>query len=302
VTEDISAARVSTSTYFRQLFKLMRPTQWWKNGFVLVGLFFGHAWSDPQLLTQALVGMVAFCLVSSSVYILNDILDREADRLHPKKKYRPIASGTIPVTTAAYIGIALFIFGTVLAWWVSWIALGLIVFYAGLNIAYSAVLKHVVIIDAFVISAGFMIRVLVGTLGIGIIPSQWMLLCTTMVTLFLAFTKRRAEFILVAQHQEQGRKVLSQYSPELLDSLIGITAACTILSYSLYTTSADTIRLHHTNYLIFTVPIVAYGIFRYLYLLHRWNAGENPAQELLADPHMLGTVVAWALLTVFLIY
>lgn len=280
----------------------MRPTQWWKNGFVLVGLFFGHAWDDMLTVSHAILAMVAFCFVSSSVYILNDILDCEADRMHPKKRYRPIASGAVALTTAAYVGTALFVSGIALAWSVSWVAVSLMILYAGLNIAYSATLKHVVIVDAFVISAGFLIRVLVGTLGIGIAPSQWMLLCTMMVTLFLAFTKRRAEFLLVAGHQEQGRKVLSQYSPELLDSLIGVTAACTILSYGLYTTSMDTIRLHHTQNLIFTVPVVAYGIFRYLYLLHRWNAGENPAQELLADPHMIGTVITWLALTIYLIY
>lgn len=281
--------------------RLMRPFQWWKNGFVFVGVFFGHGWNQPIVLWHAIWCAIAFCLVSSGVYIINDIIDAEADRIHPKKRNRPIAAGEVPIGTAAVLGIFLWMTGFGLALGVSWTALSILVFYCVLNFAYSVKLKHVVIVDAFAISLGFILRVLAGTLGIGIPPSQWLVLCTIMVTLFLAFTKRRAEYIIMRESHETSRKVLSQYTPELLDSLIGITAACTILSYSLYTTNPETIRIHHSPNLIATVPLVSYGIFRYLYLLHKWHAGENPAKELLKDRHIVFIAIAWVALTLYLI-
>lgn len=292
----------SMLSYARQILRLMRPFQWWKNGFVFVGLFFGHGWVNSDLLIRAIICTLAFCFVSSGVYALNDIIDREADRHHPKKKNRPIAAGRISVSAAILLVAVLWVTGSIMAWWVSWTALALVVFYSLMNIAYSFRLKHVVIVDAFVIATGFILRVLAGTLGIGIPPSQWLLLCTIMVTLFLAFTKRRAEWLVMAEtHETTGRKVLTQYTPELLDSLICITAASTILSYSLYTTNPETIRIHETTNLIATVPLVTYGIFRYMYLLHRWRAGENPAQELLRDKHMVVTAIIWVVVTVWLI-
>ncbi|MDP1835774.1 MAG: decaprenyl-phosphate phosphoribosyltransferase [Chlamydiales bacterium] len=292
---------MSSLSYVRQLIRLMRPFQWWKNGFVFVGLFFGHAWTQPHILWSSLLCAFAFCLVSSGVYVINDIMDVEADRNHPKKRLRPIAAGTVSVQAASILAAILWTVGFAAAWMVSWTALIIIAIYCLMNFAYSIRLKHVVIVDAFVIATGFILRVLAGTLGIGIPPSQWLLLCTIMVTLFLAFTKRRAEAIVMAETNETGRKVLSHYTPELLDSLIGITAACTILSYSLYATNPETIRIHHTPNLIATVPLVTYGIFRYMYLLHKWHAGENPAKELLGDKHMVATAVTWILLTIWLI-
>ncbi len=279
----------------------MRPFQWWKNGFVFIGLFFGHGWNDPVLVEQAIACAVAFCFISSSVYVLNDVIDREADRLHPKKRNRPLASGKVSPRGATLLSLGLWLTGIAIAYTVSWGALGLVIIYSFMNMAYSWRLKHVVIVDAFVIAAGFILRVLAGTWAIGIPPSQWLMLCTIMVTLFLAFAKRRAEFLVMEETNEQGRKVLSQYTPELLDNLISITAASTILSYSLYTTNPDTIRIHQTANLIMTVPLVTYGIFRYMYLLHKWKAGENPAQELLGDKHMVATAIVWIALTVWLI-
>lgn len=286
----------------KDLIKLMRPHQWWKNGFVLIGLFFGHFWTDTNIAIRVFCATVAFSFISSAVYVVNDIIDIESDRRHPKKRFRPIAAGRVSTAAGWRLASFLAIAGTALAAWASWVVLSIIFLYVIMNVAYSIRLKHVVILDAFVISAGFILRVLAGTVGVGIPPSQWLLQCTIMVTLFLAFTKRRAEFLVMEKNPGQGRKVLAQYTPSLLDNLISITAAGTILSYSLYTTAPETVQIHQTDQLIATVPFVTYGIFRYMYLLHKWQAGENPAQDLLGDKHIIGTAVAWIVVTLLLIF
>ena len=177
----------------RDLFKLIRPHQWIKNAFVLAGILFGHEWKDPDKLTLALAAAAAFSLISSCIYILNDIQDVDQDREHPKKKDRPLARGAISMPVAAFVAIMLFSMGFALALFVSPIAAGLMGGYFVMNLAYSMGLKHIVILDVFIIAMGFMLRILVGTIGIGIEPSEWLLFCGLMVTLFLGFTKRRAE-------------------------------------------------------------------------------------------------------------
>lgn len=170
--------------------------------------------------------------------------------------------------------------------------------YFGINILYSWRLKHVVILDVFIISAGFMLRILAGTIGLGIAPSQWLLLCGLMVTLFLGFAKRRAELLMIEQSGgESGttRRVLDQYTPAMLEQFIGITAACTVLTYGLYTVAPETVALHQSTNLIYSLPLVVYGIFRYLYLLHRRSMGNDTASDLLTDRHLLATAAAWGL-------
>ncbi len=274
-------------------FRLLRPHQWVKNGFVFVGLLFGHAWDDPQRLVQALYAFAAFCLLAGSVYAMNDILDREEDRRHPDKRRRPVASGAVGVGAAAAVmlacagaGLALGLAGAGSAPWIYFA-------YLGLNVAYSLRLKHVVILDVFLIAAGFMLRILAGTLGIGIAPSQWLLLCGLMLTLFLGFAKRRAELNALAGEGGSHRPVLQHYTPALLDQMITVAAAGTLVSYGLYTVSEDTVALHGTADLIYTVPFVLYGMFRYLFLLYRRGGGGDPARELLRDPHLLGAAAGW---------
>lgn len=282
--------------------RLLRPHQWLKNAFVLVGLLFGHAWNDPQLLLKALAATAAFCLLSSSVYIFNDLMDREQDRLHPQKRHRPLASGTISVPFALGLLVACLAFAMDMIFRVVGQAHWVFFAYLCVNIAYTLKLKHVVILDVFLISAGFMLRLLAGTLALGIPPSQWLLLCGLMLTLFLGFSKRRAE--LNAMHTDEGarahRRVLEQYSPHLLDQLITIAVACTVLSYSLYTVDEDTVALHGAQ-LWLTVPFVLYGMFRYLYLLHRRGGGGDAAEALLTDPHLIGAVAGWLLITLGLL-
>ena len=284
-----------------ELLRLMRPHQWVKNTFVFTGLLFGHAWHTPGLVTQVVISFIAFCLVSSTVYIINDIIDLEQDRHHPKKTRRPLASGQVSAMAAVILAAVLGAFGFGLAYVASKTIAAILFAYALMNVAYSLRLKHVVILDVFIIATGFMLRILAGTLGIGIPPSQWLLLCGMMVTLFLGFTKRRAEILALAEDKAAHRKVLEHYSPVLLDKMIGITAAGLIMSYSLYTMHPDTIRIHGTANLIYTVPFVMYGVFRYIYLLHHQSRGGDTAHDLVRDPHLFIVVGAWLAATFWLI-
>lgn len=280
--------------------KLLRPHQWVKSGFVFVGLLFGHAWHNALLVQNVFLAAAAFALAASAVYVLNDLADRERDREHPEKCHRPLAAGTVSVTQALLLAGACMVSALVLAQAVSVSVLAILVVYAFLNVAYSMGLKHVVLLDVFIISAGFMLRILAGTLGVGIVPSHWLLLCGLMLTLFLGFAKRRAELNAMEGRGGAHRKVLDDYDPALLDKLIGISATGTIVSYSLYTVSAETLAMHGTTNLIYSVPFVVYGIFRYLFLLHRRGGGGDPAAALLRDAHLIAAFAGW-LATVLLL-
>jgi len=284
-----------------ELLRLMRPHQWVKNAFVFTGLLFGHAWHAPDLVMRVMAAFTAFCLVSSAVYVFNDIVDLEQDREHPKKCTRPLAAGRVSLFSATMLALMLLVPGLLLAYSASQKVVLVLVAYALMNLAYTLKLKHVVILDVFIIATGFMLRILAGTLGVGIAPSQWLLLCGLMVTLFLGFTKRRAEIIALAGDKANHRKVLEHYSPVLLDKMIGITASGLIMSYSLYTMNPDTIRTHGTANLIYTVPFVMYGVFRYIYLLHHQSRGGDTAHDLVRDPHLFVVVGAWLLTTILLI-
>ncbi|HWU84799.1 MAG TPA: decaprenyl-phosphate phosphoribosyltransferase [Rhodocyclaceae bacterium] len=282
--------------------RLLRPHQWLKNGFVLAGLLFGHAWTDPAIVLKAFAATAAFCLLSSAVYVFNDLIDREQDRLHPQKRHRPLASGVISMPAALGLLAVCLIFALDLVFRVVGQAQWVFLAYLCVNIAYTLKLKHIVILDVFLISAGFMLRLLAGTLALGIPPSQWLLLCGLMLTLFLGFAKRRAE--LNAMRTDAGarahRRVLEQYSQPLLDQLISVTVACTVLSYGLYTVSADAVALHG-KHLWITVPFVLYGLFRYLYLLHRRSGGGDAAEAMFTDPHLIAAVLGWLAVTLGLL-
>ncbi|MCB1136765.1 MAG: decaprenyl-phosphate phosphoribosyltransferase, partial [Chlamydiia bacterium] len=261
----------------------MRPQQWVKNAFVFTGLVFGHAWNEPGMTLKVTAIAIAFCMMSSAIYTVNDILDRERDRKHPRKSKRPVASGAVSVVAASRLGVILALSALVIAGYSSTAAAGIILSYGLLNIAYSFHLKHVVILDVFCIAMGFMLRIMAGTVGVGIPPSQWLLLCGLMVTLFLGFAKRRAEIIKLEQESRHHRRVLEAYQPLVLDEIMGVCGALVIISYSLYTMSAETIIMHETDQLIYTVPAVTYGLFRYLFLLHGENQGDDPSRTLFRD-------------------
>ena len=192
-------------------------------------------------------------------------------------------------------------FSTLTSWWV----LLFVISYLAINILYSWRLKHIVILDVFIISAGFMLRILAGTVGLGIAPSAWLLLCGLMVTLFLGFAKRRAELLMLESSDYENsnltRRVLDDYSPQMLEQFISVTAACTIIAYGLYTVSPQTVAIHGSDNLIYTLPFVVYGIFRYLYLLHRRSKGNDTAKDLAQDPHLLATVMAWVGITLWVL-
>jgi len=285
----------------RALIKLLRPHQWLKNGFVFVGLLFGHAWGEAATVQAVLLAALAFCLVSSAIYVVNDLADREADRLHPHKKHRPLAAGTVSPSHGMVLSAIGAIAGLALAWSASMQVLIIVVLYGVLNLLYSWYLKHVVVLDVFVIAAGFMLRILAGTVGVGIPPSSWLLLTGLMVTLFLGFAKRRAELAVMEHSGAPARKVLQNYSLPMLDVMIGVCATGAVMAYSLYTISDDAIAIHHTTDLIYTVPFVLYGLFRYLHLSFSSDAGEDPARDLLRDPHLLVTVLGWAVFTFWLL-
>lgn len=285
---------------------LLRPQQWLKNGFVLIGLIFSHGWSDPALVFAVGVGFVAFCLASSAVYVLNDYHDRAADAAHSKKRLRAIASGRVSLPAARALIAVLFCaaLGLPLACGLGPVALA-VAGYLTLNVAYTLSLKHKVLVDVFCIASGFMIRLACGTYAVGIVPSRWMLLCSFMLTLFLGFAKRRAEIASAPLDAPASagstRTVLRHYSPQLLDILVAITASTTLLAYGLYTVDSDTAALHGTQNLIITLPIVTFGVFRYLYLLYKGGSGEEPGRDLLADNQIRLAVLAWGAVVVLLV-
>jgi 4-hydroxybenzoate polyprenyltransferase len=279
----------------------MRPLQWVKNGFVFMGLLFANAWKQPLMLRHVIIVFIAFSLIASGVYTFNDLFDRAHDMSHPKKRLRPLAAKTVSVRTAVILLLVLWLAGAALGIYVSRTVLLILFIYICLNIAYSLGLKHVVLLDVFIIAGGFMLRILAGTTGVGIAPSQWLLLCGLMVALFLGFAKRRAELYALSSETQNHRRVLDNYQPVLLDKMIVVTATCIIITYSLYTMSPVTIQTHHTDALIYTVPFVMYAIFRYIYALHNKQTGTDPAQEIFRDPHILLSVTGWLLLILWLI-
>jgi HAD superfamily hydrolase (TIGR01490 family) len=283
------------------LLHLMRPHQWTKNAFVFIGLLFGHAWGDPALIAAAALAAAAFCLSSSAVYVVNDFADRERDRVHPKKRSRPLASGRVSEAAALTLAAGLAVAGGALAFTAGITVLAIVAAYALINLAYSFALKNVVILDVFIIAAGFLLRILAGTVGIGIEPSQWLLVCGLFLTLFLGFTKRRAELLSLGSEFIIHRKALLHYNPALLDKYIGVCAGGAILSYSLYTMSPETARIHGTTALIYTIPFVIFGIFRYLYLLHAKRAGVDTSLDILHDGVLIATAVGWGALSFALI-
>lgn len=283
------------------LIKLMRPHQWVKNGFVLTGLMFGHGWGVPEHVQAVLLAFIAFCLASSCVYVFNDLSDAESDRQHPSKRLRPIASGAVESRHALLLSLGLGLVALSIAWSANPPVAGYVAAYLVLNMAYTWQLKRVVLLDIFCISAGFMLRILAGTDGVDIPPSNWLLLCGLWTTLFLGFIKRRAEISALGDDAGGHRKVLEHYSPALLDQLISITCMGMIFSYSLYTMDVDVRRIHNTEHLIYSVPFVIYACFRYLYQLHGETGGGDPSRDLIRDPHIVVAGLCWVSMTLWLI-
>jgi 4-hydroxybenzoate polyprenyltransferase len=304
------ASRVSPGLTAAVL-RLLRPNQWTKNAFVLVGVMFAHAWDEPDRVWAALVAFAAFCAAASAVYVVNDWFDRERDRLHPRKRHRPIASGRVGGALAIVLATSMFALAIGLAYAPPIAGLPdadggtrlvlILVLYALMNLGYSLGLKHVPILDCSLIALGFMLRILAGTWAIGIPPSRWLLVCGLSVTLFLAFAKRRAELAALGDDAGGHRAVLDRYSLPLLDQFLAITATAVLVTYSVYTVSAETVQIHGTDQLLWTLPFVAYGLFRYLYIVFQRGAGGDPTRDLFGDPHLVVSGIAWFVSTVWVL-
>lgn len=276
---------------------VLRPKQWTKNLLVFASLIFSIKIVTLPMLLNCIAGFILFCLVSGCVYVLNDYVDREVDGKHPDKRHRPIASGRLKPKRALAFGFLLLLGSLGVAFvlnpWFSFLLLG----YFIINVAYSIKLKHVVIVDIMVIAIGFVLRAIGGGLVIDIDFTPWFLICTMLLALFLAISKRRHELYLLSVNKGEHRKVLEQYSTELLNQLNSIVTTAAIMSYSLFTFTSG-----HTIHLMWTIPLVMYGIFRYLYLIHMEGKGGKPEEVLLEDGHILATVMLFAMMIVIILY
>jgi 4-hydroxybenzoate polyprenyltransferase len=280
----------------------LRPAQWTKNLVVFAALLFGRRLFDLTAVADAAGGFAIFCALSGAMYLINDIVDREIDGRHPLKKQRPIASGALPLGMA--IGSAIVLIGGGLAGGFSlgW-RFGLVSSaYLVLLTLYSVLLKHIVIIDVLTIAVGFVLRAVAGAFAINVEISQWLLVCTILLALFIALAKRRHELVLLADGAAGHRPSLGEYSAYLLDQMIGVVAASTLVAYIFYAISPETQEKFGTAWLELTIPFPIYGIFRYLYLLHRREGGGSPADLLLTDRPLLACVALWALAVALIIY
>ena len=279
----------------------LRPKQWIKNLLLFAGLLFTldqhHTTRQVQ---NAALGFLLFSLLSSVVYLVNDLADRDSDRRHPKKRRRPIASGELSPGLAAAAAVVLGLGGLTGSFALG-LRFGLIaLLYFVLTCAYSFRLKHVVLLDVLVLAAGFVFRAVAGALAVGVAISPWLILCTLMLALFLGLSKRRAELLSVSRAGSLGtRPILEEYSPEMLDQMIVIVTSASLMSYALYTITSPAAQAHH--YLMATIPFVIYGIFRYLYLMHRHSLGESPDAVLLEDRPLFINVLLWGLSTALIV-
>jgi 4-hydroxybenzoate polyprenyltransferase len=289
------------------ILQALRPKQWTKNLLVFAGVVFAQHASDPALLLRALAGFVAFSLLASAVYVVNDLKDVDVDRLHPRKRHRPIASGALSPAVAWSVVPVLLVIVAALCSWLGFGFMLVLAAYLASNVAYSFGLKNQVILDVFVIASGFVLRAVAGVeLLKPVAPetqlSSWLLVCTFFGALFLAVSKRRRELTNAGHLASDQRAVLATYTPELLDRMLTIAAACTLMSYALYTIWPATVAKFGSEAMMVTVPVVAYGVFRYLHLVRVSESSEDPSLVLLADRPIQATVLAYVAMTVWILY
>ena len=295
--EGVHQARGWTTT--KALLSSMRPRQWTKNLIIYFAFLFtiGQVWSldeldeAARLLARTTVAFAIFCLITSAVYLFNDVLDAEKDRHHPKKRYRPIAAGVLAPFLALAIALAMAVGGVALAVVLEPLYALVTLIYLAIMIAYSLYLKRLIIVDIMVISGGFVLRAVAGAVVLDVTISPWLYICTTLGALFLGFAKRLNEIVLVEEEGSLQRDTLEEYTPRFLEQLISIVAPATLVSYTLYTFTAE--NLPDNNAMMLTIPFVMYGLFRYLYLVHHKNLGESPEQILLTDIPLILNIVLW---------
>jgi 4-hydroxybenzoate polyprenyltransferase len=280
----------------------VRPGQWTKNLLIFAGLLFARRLFNPAAVAEASFAFAIFCALSGALYVINDMLDRESDRQHPLKAGRPIASGALSVPAAGGTAVVLIVAGLGAAFELD-VRFGLVAgAYVALLALYSALLKHIVIIDVLTIAVGFVLRAVAGAVAIEVEISHWLLVCTFLLALFMALAKRRHELVLLTNTATNHRPILSEYTPYLLDQMISVVTASTLIAYVFYTISPDTQQKFGTPWLGLTIPFPLYGIFRYLYLVHQREGGGSPADLLLTDKPLLVCVALWALAVALIIY
>jgi 4-hydroxybenzoate polyprenyltransferase len=279
----------------------MRPRQWAKNVFVFAALVFAGRLADGAAVLRVAAAFGVFCVLSSSVYLINDVRDREADRLHPQKRRRPIAAGELSPGTASAISVVLAVASLFAAFSLSAGFGNAAAVYLVLNLAYSFGLKGVVILDVMMVAAGFLLRALAGALVIDVAISRWLVMCTGLLALFLGFVKRRQE-VAAMEGSAATRAILKEYSLPFLDQMIAIVTGATVVAYSLYAFSPEVAQKLGTEHLDLTIPFVLFGIFRYLYLVHQRGVGENPTSVVLTDIPLIVDVVLWAATVMLVLY
>lgn len=282
--------------------KLIRVPHWIKNFFVFVPLLFSLHLFDKDYFLLSLKAFVVFSLASSFVYVVNDLIDIEADKAHPKKKNRPLPSGRIKKSSALILAIVLLLVVLLSYFFFNPQFIFFLYAFLFLNILYSFYLKHIVILDIFSIAAGFSIRVLAGAAVIEVPVSSWLILTTMFISLFLGVMKRHSELVQVADSNKVTRKVLAEYSTNFTNQMATVAASGVIICYALYTVSQRTVSVFNTENLIYTTPFVVFGIFRYMYLEYQNNRGENTTQVMMTDIPMILIVISYAVVTVLIIY
>ena len=298
----VDSRRENRQSAIALLVTSLRPTQWTKNLLLFAGLLFGGRLLQRQAVLAATIAFLIFCALSGAVYLINDIADRDADRRHPLKQSRPIAAGALKVSTAGWAAAAL-VSGALIS--ASLLNPGLAALAAGYVLLlglYSTAFKHVVILDVLIIAGGFVLRAVAGAVAVGVPIGSWLLVCTTLLALFLALSKRRHELVLLGDGAASHRRALGKYSPYLLDQMISVVTASTLVAYSVFVLSPDTAVRLGTPHLGYTIPFVLYGIFRYLYLVHQERGGGSPAEMLLTDRPLLACVALWAGAMILLMY
>jgi 4-hydroxybenzoate polyprenyltransferase len=280
----------------------LRPAQWAKNLFVLAPLVFGALLLDGRAAVRAGLAVLAFCCASSAVYLVNDLRDREEDRRHPLKRLRPLAAGTLGVPTAVAAMVLLAAAAAGIAVWLGWPFALILGAYLILNVLYTLWFKHMVILDVMSIGLSFVLRVEAGGQAANVLVSRWLFLCTIFLALFLAFSKRRHEITLLAGAASGQRRVLDHYSPAFLDQMINVVTASSVVSYALYAVSPETQEKFGTQNLVYTIPLVLYGIFRYLYLMYQRPGERNPTEAILRDPPFLINILLWGLAVLWIVY
>jgi 4-hydroxybenzoate polyprenyltransferase len=299
---DAQVAGVSRRPVALSLLLSLRPGQWTKNLLVFAGLLFGRQLTDPVAVARASAAFAVFCVLSGVVYLVNDVSDRDTDRQHPLKARRPIASGALPVPVAIASAIVLAVLALISAFMLGWPLFIVAAIYLALQTLYSGPLKHIVIIDVLTIAIGFVLRAVAGAVVVNVDISHWLLVCTILLALFISLVKRRHELVLLAGGATSHRPILGEYSPYLLDQMIAVVTASTLVSYVISTVSPETVQKYHTDYLGLTVVFPLYGIFRYLYLVHQKEGGGSPADMLLNDRPLLVCVALWAASVAAIIY